>query len=200
MNKNKVIHNWKTWFKTYLKPQDGIVNPIDYFNLVWPGNRIGDFKVPASTARQFNTDEALAKLFNALVDRYINLAVKLKNHLKMIPFSVLDEEDRDKFIDYVLEQVQFAVTNRQIMQKVSAASVSTAGFTVNVDTTPWGAFTSDMLSTEGQVLLQNTNIDDYGVVLDPVTFIKTQNGNCKVIGKFKIEEAPDIVWDVWEGV
>ncbi len=78
----------------------------------------------------------LDKFFDAIGQRYIELALKMKPKLKMIPFSMLEEQDREKWREFVCEQIQHAMINKQTFQIISGSNISTPSFTMNVDTTP----------------------------------------------------------------
>ena len=167
--------------------------PIEYFESFFNMNRIGKFKVPASTSKRFGNAQ-MDKVFNALGQSYIELILKLKPKLRMIPFDMLEKKDRQTLRELICEQVQYAVTNRQIMQIVNASNISTGSFTMNVDTTPW-AFTSDMLSMRGRNLLQNSELDLYEIVDEGVLYQETKHGNIKILRKIEGNDIPAIVWD-----
>ena len=182
-----VIHNMDKWFK-----ETGL-DPIVYFNTKSESNRIGNFQVPRSIARKYTSD-TLGKFFNNLGQTYIELALKLKPILRSIPFAMLEKRDQNYLREYICEQVQYSVMNKQIIQIVNASSISTTSFTMNTDTTPW-AFTSDMLSMRGKVLLQNAEIDFYDIIEEDVLYTETKNGNIKILRKIDNENIPLMVWD-----
>ena len=182
-----INHTMKKWFDETTK------TPIEYFESTFNMNRIGKFKVPASTAKRFS-DTEMDKIFNALGQSYIELILKLKPKLRMIPFDMLEKKDRETLRQLICEQIQYSVMNRQIMQIVNASNISTGSFTMNVDTTPW-AFTSDMLSMRGRNLLQNSELDLYDIVDEGVIYQESKNGNIKVLRKIEGNDIPAIVWD-----
>lgn len=186
--KRTIKHDMAEWFK------ETQLAPIDYFEQQWIGNKIGTFKVQRSFNKNFDTRDKLAKLFIAIGESYIQLALKLKPVLKSIPFEMLEEEDRDAWRNYVLHHIQYASYNRQIIQVASGVNVSTSGTTINVDSTPWGTFTSDMLSTEGLTLIQNTDIDFYEIIEEDKLWYETPNGNVVVIAKFDdLNDVPNTI-------
>lgn len=186
---NAVTHNMKTWFK-----ETGMT-PRKWFETIYEGNKLGRFVIPASYAKYFNTEEKLDALFNAIGKSYIDLLVKLKTKLKSIPFSMLEEDDQLAAREYVCGRIQFAVKNNQIIQIVQAATISTGAWTIGQDTTPWGPFTSDMLDTNGNVDMQNINIDEYEIVMQDVLFTETLKGNYKILRQIDLADVPAIVWD-----
>lgn len=184
-----VIHNMETWFK-----ETGMT-PRKWFETMYKGNKLGRFVVPASFAKYFNTEEKLDALFDAIGKSYIDLYVKLKPKIKLIPFSMLEAQDRNACREFVCGRNQFAVKNNQVIQIVQAATISTGAWTIGQDITPWGPFTSDMLDTNGNVDMQNTNIDEYDVVMEDVLFTETLKGNIKVLRQIDLADVPAIVWD-----
>lgn len=182
------LHTMATWFSS------GDVNnltPIEYFEKKFKMNKLGTFKVPASIARRFTTNEDLANFFNALGETYIAVAVKLKKILKKIPFELLEETDREEFRTFICEQIQFAVTNNQIIQVSNGSAISTSSFTFTVDTTPW-ALTSDQLSVSGKIILQNTEIDSYQVIEEDEFYTLDNSGNILILGRVEIKDNPNI--------
>ncbi len=190
---NTIKHNMEVWFSEVLDSTN--TTPMSWFESQFKNNRLGTFKAPRTVIKRFNDGNDLSKFFNALGQSYIELAIKMKPKLKMIPFSMLEKQDRENWREYVCEQIQHAVTNRQTFQIINASNISTSSFTMNVDTTPW-AFTADMLSMHGRNLIQNTEIDLYDIVDENVLYTETHNGNVKVLRTIEMNnEVPSIVWD-----
>ncbi len=193
--KNTITHNMETWFKEVIDSSDSTKAStfIEWFETKFSNNRLGTFKVPNTVLKRFDSKEE--DFFKAIGQGYIELIKKLKPKLKMIPFAMLEEEDRATLREFIGEQIQFSMTNRQVFQIVNGSNISTPSFTINQDTTPW-AFTSDMLSKRGAVLMQNSEVDLYEIVNEGVLWNETQNNNIKVLRMIDLEsDVPAIVWD-----
>lgn len=193
--KNTITHNMETWFSEVIDTNDATKadSLIDWFENYFKHNRLGTFKVPHTTLRRWEGNEE--GFFASIGLGYIDLIKKLKPKLKSIPFAMLEAEDRETLREYIGEQIQFAMTNKQVFQIVNGSNISTPSFTINTDTTPW-AFTVDMLSNRGKVLMQNAEIDLYDIVDEGVLYQETQNNNIKVLRLIDLEkDVPAIVWD-----
>ncbi len=193
--KNTITHNMDTWFKEVIDVNDATKPStyLEWFETGFQNNRLGAFKVPHSTLKRFSAKEE--QFFKAIGQGYIELIKKLKPKLKSIPFAMLEAEDREALREFIGEQIQFSMINKQVFQIVNGSNISSPTFTMNLDTTPW-AFTVDMLSNRGKVLMQNAEIDLYDIVDEGVLYQETQNNNIKVLRLIDLEkDVPAIVWD-----
>lgn len=185
-----ILHNMDTWFA------ETNITPKQYFETKFAGNKIGSIKLPATLAKQNTTEEQINKIVIAIGNGYINLAVKLKGKkLRKIPFAMMEKKDREAWRYYVMEEVQHALINNLIHQIVNASSISTPNFTITQDTSSW-VFTTDQLSTRGNVNIQNTEIDFYDILESRVAYMEAQNGNIKILRKIEDwESVPAMVFD-----
>lgn len=157
---------------------------VDYFNNQFKRRTIGELKVPASTAREFNN--SVAVVGENIAQKYIDIIVYLKyTLLTKIKFNWLLQKDQEELREVVAEAVQHAVQNRAVWQKINSSSISTSGFTINSDSTNW-LLSKDALGTFAWTILQNLGIDEYEVIEedDYQIWTETANGNYQYIGWF----------------
>lgn len=184
-----IKHNVSTWFKD--------IDFLTYFETKFKRNTMNKLVFPASVANRWDlTDEANRKrLAENLAQIYIDAVFKLKySILKKLPFSALEETDKEYHRELICEAVQHCLYNNNVFQRINASSISTTGFAINVDSTPW-LLTSDMFGQYAWNLIIISELDEYEYIGENKLFIN-KNNNYKIVAKIEdLTDVPSIVFD-----
>lgn len=191
---NTIKHDMETWFKEVSNTADK--TPITtFFNTKFKRALTGKLRIPAWFHRLYPTADDLERFAKALGMRFIDIALKLHPILKQVPFSMLEDKDREYLREYICIEIQNKIFNKQIVENISGVSISGGSRNISIDRSSI-VFTIDNLCSDGKTALRNAEIYLYELVGDNFLHSETKNGNYKILRWFDVDKnVPQMVWD-----